>query len=323
MKFNWQSRASRWLDKRIPKARQFSLGHRSIFIFPSKFGWLYLLLCLGIFVLGTNYQNNLMQLLCYFLVALFLLNLFVAYLNFAKLSLQLGKTHNVYAGEQVHLPLWINQSEQNEQNPQGLMELGFWKETPILASDLSNVNNPIKIAWSTGVRGPVLIPRVTISSFYPMGLFRCWTHLGFDTQVLAYPSPLPCPVQLTSQLSGDDPDSVASSQSGYDDFDSLKSYRPGEPLYHVAWKQYAKGQGMYSKQFTSTVSTSGWLQLLPCSADELEQRLGQMCFQVNELTKRGQCFGLDLGSTKIAPDSGPQHQQHCLEALALFDWTSR
>ena len=114
MGIDWQARMGRWLDNRIPKARQFSLGHKSIFIFPSKFGWLYLTLCLGIFILGTNYQNNLMQLLCFFLIALFLLNLFVAYLNFSKLSIQLGKTHHVYAGEQVQLPLWINHEEQAE-----------------------------------------------------------------------------------------------------------------------------------------------------------------------------------------------------------------
>lgn len=323
MALNWHNRVSRWLDRRIPKARQFNLSHKSIFIFPSKFGWLYLLLCLGIFILGTNYQNNLMQLLCFFLIALFLLNLFVAYLNFAKLSVQLGKTNNVYAGEHVQLPLWINQSEQPEQNAQGLLEFGFWKHPPLLATDISTPDNPVKVAWGSQTRGLVVIPRVTISSFYPMGLFRCWTHLGFDTRVLAYPAPVPCSLQLTAQLHSDEPESAVSAQSGYDDFDSLKSYRPGEPLYHVAWKQFAKGQGMHSKQFSTAVSTSGWLQLLPCSADELEQRLGQLCYQVNELTKRGQHFGLDLGSIKIEPDNGPQHQQQCLEALATFDWTSR
>ena len=62
----------KWLDKRIPAANEFQLSHRSIFIFPAKFGALFLALCALLFLLGTNYQNNLMLLLCYFLVALFL-----------------------------------------------------------------------------------------------------------------------------------------------------------------------------------------------------------------------------------------------------------
>lgn len=311
----------RWLDNRIPRARQFTLGHKSIFIFPSKFGWLYVVLCLGIFILGTNYQNNLMQLLCFFLVALFLLNLFVAYLNFSKLAVQLGKTHHVYAGEQVQLPLWLNHSEQDEQSPQGLFEFGFWQHTPLFAKDVSVLQNPVQVNWDALERGKVDIPRVTISSFYPMGLFRCWTHLDFDTQVLAYPVPIPCAIQLMAQQQGSEAEeNLTSNQSGYDDFDSLTTYRPGEPLYHVAWKQFAKGQGMHSKQFSSTVSATGWLQLLPCSADDLEHSLGQLCFQINELSKSGQRFGLDLGKHKIQPDSGTQHQQQCLEALALFEW---
>jgi hypothetical protein len=43
-----------WLDKRIPQAKQFQLDMRSIFIFPSKFGFLALCLCLTLFLLGTN-----------------------------------------------------------------------------------------------------------------------------------------------------------------------------------------------------------------------------------------------------------------------------
>ena len=71
MKLVWQRNANNWLNKRIPAATRFSLNHKNIFIFPSRFGGLYLFLCLGLFILGTNYQNNLMILLCYFLVSLF------------------------------------------------------------------------------------------------------------------------------------------------------------------------------------------------------------------------------------------------------------
>lgn len=313
---------NRFLDKRIPVARQFQLNHKSIFIFPSKFGWLYLVLCLGIFILGTNYQNNLMLLLCFFLVSLFLLNLFVAYLNFARISVQLGKTHNEFVGERAQLPLWFNLPKNSTQGPHGLVELGFLRQSAQLQHDLDSNQNPVKIAFVCEERGPIKLPRVTLSSFYPMGLFRCWTHLAFESDILAYPKPVPCSVQLTSQLQSLEPESTQSQESGFDDFDSLKNYRPGEPLYHVAWKQFAKGQGMYSKQFSSSVSVSGWLNLLPCSADVLELKLGQLCHQVNELTRRGQHFGLDLGHHKIEPDSGPLHQQRCLEALARFSWSA-
>lgn len=320
MKVRIRKAYHRFLDRRIPVARRFELNHKSIFIFPSKFGWLFLVLCIGIFILGTNYQNNLMLLLCFFLMSLFLLNLFVAYFNFARLSVQLGKTHNEFVGERAQLPLWFTLPDNEAQRPHGLVEIGFIQQPAQLQYDLDSGQNPIKVAFTCEKRGQITLPRVTIASFYPMGLFRCWTHLGFDADILAYPKPVPCAVQLTTHQQSADLDTAQSNESGFDDFDSLKNYRPGEPLYHVAWKQFAKGQGMYSKQFSNTVSASGWLNLLPCSADVLELKLGQLSHQVNELTRRGQHFGLDLGQQRIEPDAGPLHQQRCLEALARFNW---
>lgn len=320
MLINWPKRMSVWLDKRIPAAKQFQLDMRSIFIFPSKFGVLFFVLCLGLFILGTNYQNNLMLLLCFFLLSLMLLNLFVAYLNFAKLNIQLGKTTNIYAGEQVQLPVWFNHDTESKGRPHGVVHIGFWRKTADIHVDLDSFENPNLLAYTCQRRGKLSLPRITFSSLYPLGLFRCWTHLGFQSDIVVYPKPIPSAIELHEALEEDEAQSTQSSGPGYDDFDSLKTYRAGEPLYHVAWKHYAKGQGMFTKQFSSSVNTSGWLRLLPCSSDQIETKLGQLCHQVNELTRKGQTFGLDLGNISLEPQTGHSHQQACLKALANFTW---
>ena len=312
-----------WLDKRIPAARQFKLDMQSIFIFPSKFGFLFLLLCLALFVLGTNYQNNLMLVLCYFLVSLFLLSLFTAYQNFARLKIQLGKTQDVFCGDQVKLPIWFHAREEGTQTAKGLLHIGFWQQPPQLEWDLENGDNPVYLPLHTQQRGQLNVPRVTFSSFYPLGLFRCWTHLAFSSDILVYPARKPCPLVLEYNAKDESEGDSLSQSTGHDDFDSLKNYRPGEPMYHVAWKQYAKGRGLISKHFASSGSSMGWLNLLPCSADELETRLAQISFQVVELSRQGKSFGLDLGHTQIEPDTGINHQLACLKALALFEWSAR
>ncbi|EOG7035816.1 hypothetical protein ACLH5N_004693, partial [Aeromonas salmonicida] len=58
----WQQR---WLTRRIPPARQMTLGRRSLFILPTRMGLLYLLVMSAIYLLGTNYQNNLVLLVSY------------------------------------------------------------------------------------------------------------------------------------------------------------------------------------------------------------------------------------------------------------------
>jgi uncharacterized protein (DUF58 family) len=316
--FGWNSRTLRWLNRRIPAARQYQLDLRSIFIFPSKFGWLYVTLCLGLFLLGTNYQNNLMRMLCYFLLAIFLLNLFAAYLNFAKIQIQLGKCHNVFAGDQLQLPLWLNTDKDKLPVPKGQMHFGFWRETPRVCVDLDQMTNPINLAVECQHRGHLRLPRVSINSYFPLGLFRCWTYLDFIQEIVVYPKPLPGPVKFFSSDEDGEAASNLSIQKGYDDFASLKTYQTGEPLNHVAWKQLAKGQGMLSKQFSSSVNQSLWLKLLPCPAEKLELQLSQLCYQLIALAQTQQVYGLQLDELKISPSSGAEHHTQCLTALALY-----
>jgi uncharacterized protein (DUF58 family) len=304
-----------WLDKRIPAAAQFSLGHRNIFIFPSRFGGLFVFLCAGLFLLGTNYQNNLMIMLCYFLLSLMLLNLFIAYLNFAKLTIQIGKVQNAFVGSKIQLPIWVIHSNSL---PHGLLHLNFWQQQQSITTDLDQFSNPIYLALSCEKRGPVKLPRVTINSYFPLGLFRCWTHLQFSSHILAYPKPLPCSIELHHQQDNDQQQIANLSLRGHDDFDSLAPYKQGEPLYHVAWKQVAKGHGLISKQFSHQSGASGWLLLAAMPAADINQKLQQLSYQIIELTRNNQLFGLDLGDQKIAVDMGLEHQQRCLSALALY-----
>lgn len=316
----WQSRVVDWLNKRIPSARSFTLDIRSIFIIPSRFGAAFLLLCVGLFLLGTNYQNNLMLLLCYFLLALFLINLFTSYLNFSRLKISLGNTQDVYAGEDIRFPIWLSAVSTDVAFPHGKLHLRFWQQANELEVDLDLSHNPVWVSLPTRCRGEVRMPRLTVSSYYPLGLYRCWTHLLFEQQSLVYPKPIFCELTLDCSARSSEPDGAHALAQGHDDIDGLKAYQQGDPLYHVAWKQVAKGQGMVSKLFNSTQSSSGWLRLLPCSPDNLERKLGQLCFQVNQLSQQQVRYGLDLGNVQIEPGSGLQHQEACLAALARFDW---
>ena len=61
-----------------------------------------------LFLFGANYQNNLMLLPCYFLLALLLVNLLASYINFARIDLQIGKCPEVFVSDDLNVPLWLN-----------------------------------------------------------------------------------------------------------------------------------------------------------------------------------------------------------------------
>ncbi|WP_416304994.1 DUF58 domain-containing protein [Neptunicella sp. SCSIO 80796] len=311
---NWyQQRFNRWLDRRIPASREFVLQQRNVFIFPSRFGFTYLLLCMGLFVLGSNYQNNLMVLLCYFLLALFLIHLVGCYLNFSGLQIQLGRITPVFSGEQVPMPLWLDAGKRH-----GKLFLRYIDQTEQICVDMDNLTNPVQVNFATDKRGIISPPRVTISSFYPLGLFRCWTHLAMDCQFVVYPTPIPCSMRLYANDKEDQQYSGNNPQPGQNDFDRLRPYQSGESLNHIAWKQVAQGRGTFTKLFSSESTEEQWLKLASLPSAELETRLGQLSYMVIELTRQGQTFGLQLGEVCIQPNSGSAHQQACLTALARY-----
>ena len=80
-------RAQRWIRNRIPPTQKKTLNLNSIFIIPSRFGVLYLFVCVVVFLLGTNYQNNLVMGLSFFLFSVFNTCIIFAYRNLSGLTL--------------------------------------------------------------------------------------------------------------------------------------------------------------------------------------------------------------------------------------------
>lgn len=313
LRAHWHARTLRWLQQRIPPSPRYSLNLKSVFIFPSWFGWGYLLMCGCLFILGTNYQNNLMLLLCYFLLALMLITLFSSYQNFARLTIRATPVKPVYAGESALLSMKIS-APADAEPVHGQIEVTWWQQPGPLTIDADRHGPHFSLPFVTRTRGIITLPRVTISSLFPLGLYRCWTHLDFQQTVTVYPRPIPCQVTLyPDENEGGD---TRVEQFGHDDFYALRGYQAGEPLQRIAWKNIAKGGEWVSKTFSEPQRQTGYLRL--ASGEPVETALGKLAFQVNALSERDAYFGLQLGHIHIAPGTGESHKHQCLSALARF-----
>ncbi len=310
----WDNRVSQWLNKRIPPAAKQKLDLRSVFIFPSWFGFGYLVTSAGLFILGTNYQNNLMLLLCDLLLGIFLINLFVSYLNFSRLQISALPVQATFA--EGHASLFIKLvSSAGDASPHGVINACWWKDKTVHTMDFDTDSGQICLPYFTPKRGVYPLPRVTLYSEYPLGLYRCWTHLNLNQQIVVYPTPQTCQVIL--KYKPGEGTHTSTHQEGHDDFYALRPYQQGEPLHRVAWKSVAKGGEWVSKSFSHQQSEAGYLELLlPCQDVELE--LSRLCYQVVALSEKNVCFGLILGDREIAPSQGEQHKHRCLTALAFY-----
>ena len=106
---------------------------------------------------------------------------------------------------------------------------------------------------------------------------------------------------------------------GDEDFAGLRPFQPGDSLRRVAWKAYARGQGLHTKQYAGTDVVSHVFDWDSLPKLGTEARLAQLCRWVVDAHERGEAFGLRLPGIEIETNLGMAHRERCLNALALFD----
>ena len=320
----FKRRMNIWLKKRIPASQHHKLTSRNIFIFPTKFGFAYLGFVILVFLLGTNYQNNLILLLSYLLASFFITAMMHSFYNFSQLSLTSQPEQTGFAQQKILFPLIITSKKRH-------FDLNFTLDNK------SSSNSRVKLAqclpgrtqvdlpYLSKDRGEYSLGRVTIFSEYSFGFFKSWTHLDFGLSALVYPKPIPLLLNEYAVLANEDDNAAESYQNnnraGNDDFSELKSYVLGESRARTAWKQLARGQGHYSKHYQENQGGLLCLSLLDMPQGGIETQLSYLSFLVNELSQNGQRFSLQLTDehNSIEHGSGLIHQQACLKALALYD----
>ncbi|WP_308874309.1 hypothetical protein [Thiothrix subterranea] len=89
----------RWVQQRLPAARVTTLNQRKIFIVPSKTAVGLLMLIALLFLLGINFQNSLVYIICFWLLSLLLLTIFYTWRNLAGLTLTALGVNRVLQGK--------------------------------------------------------------------------------------------------------------------------------------------------------------------------------------------------------------------------------
>ena len=302
-----------FLNKRMPASSHQQLTNKNIFILPSFFGFIYLVSVFIIFLLGTNYQNNLILLVSYLFVSLFLTSMLYSFFNLSRLQFKFSSTVSAYAGESIVVPITINSKK-----PRYDLNFTFVNNKPCIKSLIDKGECVVNVPYVSVKRGLHNTGRLKISSEYAFGLFVCWTHLDFACEVLTYPEKKVFnhikqdALDLHEELNGN------TISEGGDDFGELRQYKPGESNGQIAWKQLARGQGWLTKTTQQELGSTVWLTLQQLPAAPIETKLQMLCFLILDHHKSNIPFGLELDNLQIEPSTGSLHIKNCLQALALY-----
>jgi uncharacterized protein (DUF58 family) len=303
---------SRFFAGEAPTDDAITLTHRRIFILPTQRGLSMVMLIVLLLLIAFIYNNNLCYLLTFLLASVFFITILHTFKSLAGLIVQAGQTQPVFAGEAAGFDI-IVQNPTVVERPHCQIKLSKAQSFSLAPQAKSTQT----LYTLTEKRGWYTLGTVTVFSTYPFGLFYAWSPLRFNVKTLVYPKPSNLELAFPDSNSGEADKGL--SQKGADDFYGLQEYQAGDAIRHIHWKAFAKGQGLFSKQYSGARNSSEiWLNYDDAVGYTTEERLSCLCRWILDAERADIRYGLVLPTIKLPLDNGSAHYHRCLEALALL-----
>ncbi len=309
-----QKFARRWAFKRHGvDPDPLTLLAKRIYIVPTGLGLAFSVMLFAMFIGAMNYANNLALALTFLLGAMALTAMHHCHRNLSGLLIRSATSEPVFAGDIAKFQIALENSA-----PLARHELMIANDhscaTPTRVP--AHGRSVMEVQLPAQRRGLLTLEHFEIVTMHPFGLFRAWSHLHMNLTCIVYPRPSargvsPPPVETDT---GGAQDSIR----GDEDFAGLRPFHPGDSPRRIAWKAYAREQGLQVKLYAGTAVTSHVLDWDSLTGMDVEARLSQLCRWVEDAYAAGRAYALKLPGVDLPANIGPAHRQRCLTALALF-----
>lgn len=311
----YAAKVSQRFYSRYPAAALHFLNRRNLFIFPSTNGLWFLALDVLLWLVGTNYENNLILMLAFLLITLFIISILHTFANLTGLTIELMNAKPAFSGDDAEVTLLVKkQGKRAREN----IHIGWPLGNTVVVDLVDKDETAVTLFVPTQGRGWFNPGRLRIESYFPLGILRCWSWPDLDCRTLVYPRPIaagPLPANAATAEEGEQ-----LLESGAEDFAGYRNYQLGDSLRDVAWKHYARGVGVYSKEYVGYADSRLWLDWDTLTGMDREARLSRLCYWALQAYNANKEYGLRLPGVEIQPGSGLHHKLEVLKTLALFEW---
>jgi uncharacterized protein (DUF58 family) len=291
-----------------------SISRRRLYILPTRLGLAFGALLTAMLLAGLNYNSNLGLAFAFMMSSLALVIMHHCNRNMLALSLDATTEVDAFAGGEAALEFVLR-------NHSGIERRDVEVRCPP-ASGLAHIpaldSASIVVSMPVTTRGVHHIRQFELRTRYPFGWFHAWTYV--HSTLTIYVAPAPSGTRTLPLGQGQDSAAV-SDKAGEEDFSGLRSYQPGIPLKHMAWKVLARGGEAAVRSYTHLGARPEWLEWAALEGLDEEARLSQLCLWVLEADAAHRPYGLRLPGAEIAPSGGAAHRFACLRALATHGET--
>lgn len=285
------------------------LDRRRIYILPTRLGLIFALFLLAMLIGSINYGLSLGYILTFLLGGVAVVGILHTYRNLQGLRIADAGATPAFAGEDAVFHLLF-------EAPAERLALSLrWRGEASVMFDIEAAQR-IGVRVPAPQRGRLKPGRFTLSTVYPLGLFRAWSYIEFDHAAIVYPKPGEMPPDFLA-AGEDDADTRPGPGEGSEDFAGLRAWQPGDSPRQVAWKVAARSDLLATKRFSDVEGSSVLIDWARLAGADTETRLAQLTRWVLDAEQAGLRYGLRIPGRDLAPGNGAAHRQQCLEALAL------
>ncbi len=290
------------------------LRHQRIYILPTRLGLAVIVTLTIMLLTAMNYSLSLGYALTFLVAGVVAAALLQTYRNLAGIVASPLAAGEAFAGGKLDFTLSLATAASARRAIVVAPPSG-----PPVGIDLPRgATRPVQLSVPATGRGRFALGRVTVSTDFPLGLWRGWAYLHFPLSGIVYPAPEVPAVPLPPGPEGFD---VRRSARAVDaELAGLRDYHSGDPLNRIAWKAVARGAGWYTKQFEGSGGGGAleldWAELPPALG--VEARLARLTAWILAAEREARAFSLALPGVDLPSGSGAGHRRRALGALALY-----
>ena len=290
------------------------LRHDRIYILPTRRGAMFLATLFMMLLTALNYALSLGFVVVFLLAGLAATALLHTFRNLVGVEIRPASAGEAFAGGTLPFTLTVAGGAVRRESLRVVARSGV----EVVLQVPANGAVPVTLEVPAPVRGRVTLGRITVSTDFPLGLWRAWSYVHFPLAGLAYPCPEAGAPPLPIGAGADD--AAGSGLDGEADLAGLRAYQAGDSLQRVAWKAVARGVGWHTKQFEGAARSGpamlDWSTLPPTL--DAERKLARLTAWVLAAERTATPFGLAIPGHSLAVGQGRDQRRSALTALALF-----
>lgn len=309
---------SRLSENSVEKLRAKLTRFGRVYILPTRFGLTFTLGAFFMILIGSAYENNLVNLLGFFMLAILFTAMIATHNNIQGLEISRVEATHGFSGEEIPVSLVVQNRTRSSKSNCDFTIKGFEKIAQYDARAVIEAGGDARLlaSFKAGSRGLHPLKRFELSTTAPFGLFYAWQFQPSEAVAVVYP-----------RRKGDrtwratDPSETGKTHRGLgaEDYKEHSPYASGDSLNRVDWKAFARGRDLMTKKFDEPVGEGLLFDYHRLSDASPETRLEQLAQWVDLAVSQGHLFTLTLPKKKLGPDQGLAFAHRAWAELAKFE----